>query len=166
MRNVTRAVVAGMMLVAACARVATNVHTPMGAHLTANARTGAQTPLRLDPNAKVILSSAAGLPAASYLPSQAARGLAVYQGTCASCHEHSKFIGQAFVESWKDRRAYDFYAIVRSTMPLDNPGGLKDQEYLDVLAYLLQVNHAPPGLDSLRADTLTLRTTRIDVRLP
>lgn len=157
-------VMAGVMMVAACAGAVTNVRAPIGARLSADAKTGAPTPLRFDPNAKVILSSAAGLPPASYLPSQAARGATVYAGTCASCHEAGKFVGQAFVESWKDRRVYDLYALVRSTMPLDNPGGLKEQEYLDVMAYILQANHAPAGPDSLKADTLTMRKTRIAVQ--
>ena len=73
---------------------------------------------------------------------------------------------RAFVESWNDRRVYDFYALVRGTMPLDKPGGMKEEEYLDVVAYLLQANHAPAGPDSLRADTVALRKTRIAVSLP
>jgi mono/diheme cytochrome c family protein len=165
--RVTRwTVMAGATIIAACATTATNVRTPIGAHLSASARTGAPVPLRADPNAKVILSSAAGLPAASYLPSQAARGERVYQSTCGACHQPGQLVGQGFVESWNDRRVYDFYALVRGTMPLDNPGGLTEQEYLDVVAYLLQANRAPSGNDSLRADTLTLRKTRIAVRLP
>ena len=165
MRKKAWLLLAGMIVTGACAGAVANVRMPLGAHLSADARTGAPTPLRVDPNAKVILSNAAGLPPASYFPSQAVRGQAVYQSTCASCHEQSKFIGQSFVETWNDRRVYDVYALVRGTMPLDNPGGLKDQEYLDVIAYLLQANHAPPGSDSLRADTLTLRKTKIAVRL-
>jgi mono/diheme cytochrome c family protein len=164
MRKDRWAVLAGMLVVAACATSATTMRAPLGAYLSADARTGPQTPLRVDPNAHVILSRAAELPAASYLPSQATRGQAVYNGTCASCHEQGMFVGQQFVESWKDRRVYDFYALVRGTMPLDNPGGLTEQQYLDVVSYLLQANHAPPGVDSLRADTLMLRKTKIDVR--
>jgi mono/diheme cytochrome c family protein len=157
---------AGTTLLAACASAGTNVRVPLGANLLAGARTGAQVPLRRDPNAKVILSSAAGLPAASYLTSQAARGERIYQSTCGECHQPGQLIGQGFVESWNDRRVYDFYALVRGTMPLDNPGGMKEQEYLDVVAYLLQANHAQPGPDSLKADTLMLRKTRISVRFP
>ncbi len=75
-------------------------------------------------------------------PSQASRGEAVYGKTCGTCHQPGQFVGQTFVEAWNDRRVYDFYSLVRATMPLDNPGGMKDQEYLDVVAYLLQANHA------------------------
>jgi mono/diheme cytochrome c family protein len=155
--------VVGIATLAACASAGPNVRTPLGAHLTTGATTGAQLPLRFDPNAKVILSSAAGLPPASYLNSQAARGQHIYEETCGTCHQSSQFVGPAFVESWNDRRLYDFYALVRGTMPLDKPGGLKEGEYLDVVSYLLKANHAPAGLDSLKADTVALRKTRIAV---
>lgn len=157
------------IVVAGCATgaAAANIRTPLGAHLTPDAKTGQMVPLRADPTARVILSSAAGLPAASFLPSQAARGEKVYGEVCATCHQQSQMIGQSFVENWNDRRVYDFYAIVRGTMPLDNPGGLKEQEYVDVVAYLLQANHhAAPAPDSLRADTTALRSHKIAVRYP
>jgi S-disulfanyl-L-cysteine oxidoreductase SoxD len=155
-------------VVAACAttnKPATDIRSPLSATLGPGAATGAPVPLRFDPNAKVIISTAANLPAASYLPSQAQRGEKVYQATCGMCHAGGELVGDRFVATWKDRRVYDLYALVRSTMPLDNPGGLKDGEYLDVIAYLLQANkHVSPGVDSLKADTTALRRTKIDVR--
>ena len=151
----------------ACAYGATNVRSPLGAVLSQGARTGAQVPLRFDPNAKVILSIAAGLPAASFLPSQAVRGARIYENSCGNCHEPGQLIGRGFAESWNNRRVYDLYALVRGTMPLDNPGSMTDGEYLDVIAYMLRENkHASAGLDSLRGDTLTLRSTRIAVGVP
>jgi mono/diheme cytochrome c family protein len=154
-------------VIAGCASAAaTNVLTPLGAHLTPRALTGAPVALRVDPNAHVILSSAANLPAASYAASQAARGQVVFNSTCANCHSNESLIGQTFVQSWNDRRVYDFYSLVRSTMPLDNPGGLTDQQYLDVVSYLLQANHAAAGADSLRADTVSMRAHKIAVHFP
>ena len=62
---------------------------------------------------------------------------------------------------------YDLYALVRSTMPLDNPGAMKDCEYVDVVAYLLQANrHESARPDSLKSDTLAMRATRIAVSVP
>jgi len=60
-------------LVAACVTAAPNVRAPLEAHLTPDAKTGAQVPLRFDPNAKVILSNASNLPPASYTAAQASR---------------------------------------------------------------------------------------------
>jgi mono/diheme cytochrome c family protein len=167
--RVSRRTVFGLtvvLVVCACA-TAPNVRSPLGAFLSPGARTGAQVPLRVDPSAKVILSGATGLPAASFLPSQAARGARVYDQTCNTCHAPGELVGTGFVQSWNNRRLYDLYALVRSTMPLDNPGGMKDAEYLDVVAYLLQANkQESQGADSLVADTLSMRGTRIAVSAP
>ena len=38
-------------------------------------------------------------------------------------------------------------------MPEEDPGGLSEQEYIDVLSYLLRENGYPPG-DELTADAL------------
>jgi cytochrome c5 len=154
--------------VGACAMgTTTNVRSPLGAVLSSSAMTGAPVPLRADPGARVIISTASDLPTASYLPSQADRGEKVYQSTCAMCHAGGQLVGQMFVDQWNNRRVYDLYALVRSTMPLDNPGGMKDGEYLDVIAYLLRANkHSAAGVDSLRADTVSLRKTRIAVSVP
>ncbi|MGH7654087.1 MAG: c-type cytochrome [Gemmatimonadaceae bacterium] len=149
---------------AACAS-APNVISPLGAFLTPTASTGAPVPLRADPNARVILSDASSLPAASFLPSQAARGADLYARRCNSCHGAGQLIGETFVQSWNNRRVYDLYTLVRSTMPLSSPGGLKDPEYLDIVAYLLQANkQAMTGsADSLKADSTSMRATRIAI---
>ena len=155
----------------ACASAAvatTNVRQPLGAYLTPNAPTGAPIPLRFDSSSgtRIIRPKAADLPPATYSPMQAEHGEAVFKRTCATCHAPTQFIGQQFVDSWNDRRLFDFYALVRSTMPLNNPGGLKEDEYLGVLAYLLEANHATAGLDSLRPDTVALRSHKIAVHFP
>ena len=145
---------------------ATNVRAPLGAHLTASAPTGAPIPLRFDSTARVIRSTAANLPPATYWPAQAERGERVCNQTCAMCPTRSQFVGESFVETWNDRRVFDFYALVRSTMPLTDPGGLKETEYLALVSYLLKANHAEAGTDSLRSDTLALRSLKIGVRFP
>jgi len=145
---------------------ATNVRAPLGAHLTASAPTGAPMPMRFDSTARVIRSTAANLPPATYWPAQAEHGARVFNQTCATCHARSQFVGESFVETWNDRRVFDFYALVRSTMPLTNPGGLKEDEYLALVSYLLKANQAEAGTDSLRSDTLALRSRKIAVRFP
>src|SRR3954467_360528 len=101
------AFIAGVAVVAACAtanRPASDIRSPLSATLGPGAATGAPVPLHFDPNAKVILSTAANLPAASYLPSQAARGEKIYQSTCGMCHAAGELVGDRFVATWKDRR--------------------------------------------------------------
>jgi mono/diheme cytochrome c family protein len=143
--------------------VASGPYPPLGARLTPAAKTGPQVPLRFDPNAHVVIATVPDLPAASFSGAQATRGEQVFDQTCATCHQPDRFIGPNFVDAWNDRRVNDFYSLVRSTMPVDNPGGLKDQEYLDVVAYLLKANHATPTADSLSADTTAMREHKISV---
>jgi cytochrome c5 len=153
-------------LVVGCASAAaTNsaILSPLGAHLTPSAKTGPTVPLRFDPTAHVVIALTPNLPAASFAAAQATRGEAVYEATCANCHQPDQFVGPRFVEAWNDRRIGDFYSLVRATMPVDNPGGMKEQEYIDVTAYLLKANHATPGTDSVSSDTTFLRNRKISV---
>lgn len=154
---------AGVVACASASKTNSDIFTPLGAHLTASAKTGPTVPLRYDPNAKVIIARVANLPAASYGTAQATRGEVVYESSCANCHQPEKFIGAQFVDGWNDRRVGDFYSLIRNTMPVDNPGGLKEQDYLDVTAYLLKVNHAPQTADSLSTDTTVMRGRKISV---
>lgn len=139
---------------------------PLGAKLTAGAPTGAPVPLRIDPNARVVRSLVPNLPPATYWPAQADRGEHVFSGTCAACHARSQFIGQTFVENWNDRRVSDFYTLIRSTMPVNNPGTLKDEEYLAVVSYLLKANHAAAGTDSLNPDSASVKGRRFALTAP
>lgn len=166
-----RTAVIWMVTLVGCATAgggATNVRTPLGARLTSGARTGAPVPLHIDPNARVTHSTAATLPPATYWPAQADRGEKVFAQTCAMCHQRTQFVGETFVENWNDRRLSDLYTLVRSTMPLNDPGGLKEEDYLGVIEYLLKANHADAGPDSLRPppDTTSLRGRKIAVRFP
>ncbi len=163
----SRVMILGCAAVVGCgaARQSTSARPPLAAQLLPGAKTGAPVPLRFDPNAKVVIARLANLPPAPFSAAQAARGEQVFNQTCGACHAGDVFIGQQFVDNWGDRRVGDFYALVRSTMPVDNPGGLKDQDYLDVTAYLLKENHAPPAPapESLSTDTTLLRGHRIAV---
>ena len=151
---------------ASASRGASAARAPLGARLTADAPTGAPIPLRIDPAARVVRSLVPNLPAATYWPAQADRGERVFTGTCAACHARSQFVGQTFVENWNDRRVSDFYTLIRSTMPVNNPGTLKDEEYLAVVSYLLKANHAAAGTDSLNADSASVKGRRIAVTAP
>jgi len=147
----------------------TDVRTPLGAYLRPGASTGVLIPLRFDSSASARViprSTAANLPPATYAVTQAEHGEAVFKRVCAMCHPSTQFVGQQFVETWNDRRLSDFYTLVRSTMPLNDPGSLKEDEYLGVLAYLLKANNAAAGPDSLKPDTTIMRGHKFAVHLP
>ncbi|MGI9625479.1 MAG: c-type cytochrome [Longimicrobiales bacterium] len=98
---------------------------------------------------------------ALHTAAQADRGAEVYESVCSECHTTSEFRGRGFQADWGRRSVYSFYRTVRSTMPDDNPGGLEDQVYLDVVAYILGMNGHGAGADELSADS-PMRDVRID----
>ena len=97
----------------------------------------------------------------SFSAEQAARGETVFENSCAACHEKSFHTGEKFMFSWKGRTLLDYFKLVKSTMPEDNPAGLPDDDYVRVIAYILKLNGYAPGSDSLRADSLHLKRIRI-----
>lgn len=112
------------------------------------------------PSVPAAVSVATGV----YSAAQAARGSEVYVTSCGQCHTMGQHSGTAFATAWNNRRLYDLYDIVRNTMPLDNPGGLNEEDYIDVVAYMLALNGVPAGKAALRADASALKELRIDVK--
>ncbi len=105
-----------------------------------------------------------------FTEAQANRGEAVYTGACAICHG-SRLDGAPddpdmrstpplararFLRVWTGRSLATLLEYTRATMPEDNPSSLTEQEYLDVMAYMLSVGGMPGGDDELRGDPGTL----------
>lgn len=111
-----------------------------------------------------------------YTQPQAARGNVEYDTWCASCHQ-SDLSGGVLVgddeapalrsmEKLVERRDLDnFFTFIKNGMPREEPGSLKDETYIDILAYLLQENGFPAGAAELKADPSALRAIAI-VRRP
>jgi S-disulfanyl-L-cysteine oxidoreductase SoxD len=97
----------------------------------------------------------------SFTEDQAARGETVFQNSCAACHDKAFHTGEKFMFSWKGRTLLDYFKLVKSTMPEDNPAGLPDDDYVRVIAYIVKLNGYAAGSDSLRADSLHLKRIRI-----
>ena len=115
----------------------------------------------------VSLASAQGTLASSgvYTKAQADRGMSIYDGQCASCHELSRFKGKDFASAWTDKPLTDLHTAVKS-MPMDNPGSLNPQEYADILAYFLSINDYPPGAAELKGDDAAIGAVKVDVKKP
>jgi len=145
----------------ACGRSDVDVRTPLGARVV-----GAKpfVPVRNASAKAFVIPSTAGLKPATYANEQAVRGQEIYQATCARCHPPGHLDGEAFEVGWNERRVFDLYSLLTNTMPQDKPGSLSDEQYIDVIAYLLQRNHVPASSVALRADTAALRDARIDVK--
>ena len=116
-----------------------------------------------------------GLEADGYLASvwdgvftegQAKRGRAAYPGACGLCHgrrlngapddpdmRSTPPLARARVlRNWDGRSLATLFEYTRATMPEDNPGSLTDEEYVDVIAYMLSVGGMPAGEADLRPD--------------
>ena len=105
-----------------------------------------------------------------FTEAQATRGQAVYPGACGLCHGR-RLNGAAddpdmrstpplararFLRVWEGRSLAALFQYTRVTMPEDNPNSLTDQEYVDVIAYMLAVGGMPTGDDELQPDPQSL----------
>ena len=101
-----------------------------------------------------------------YTEAQADRGAYTYPVACGKCHgflldgapdDPDMFStppigGPKFLRNWSGRSLGALFEYSRTTMPANNPGFLGDQEFADVLAYMLQQSGAPAGDLELRPD--------------
>jgi len=95
-----------------------------------------------------------------YSIDQASRGETVYSETCVSCHGQDLggnsnspgLVGMGFMFLWEGRTLGEFFEKIRSDMPTDRPGQLTQQNYLDVLAYILLKNAFPSRTEELSSN--------------
>ncbi len=101
-----------------------------------------------------------------FTEAQAARGRAAYPGACGLCHGRRlngapddpdmpstpPLARARFLRTWDGRSLATLFEYTRATMPQDNPGSLADEEYVDVIAYMLSVGGMPAGEADLRPD--------------
>ncbi len=110
-----------------------------------------------------------------YTEAQADRGEALYS-RCATCHRRrsagtepegmqlvvdapdksdpDNVIGpplmtDPFLRNWEGRTIAVLYLFDRETMPQDNPASLTDQEYIDIIAFMLAQSGLPTGDEEL-----------------
>ena len=97
-----------------------------------------------------------------YTEEQATRGGQVFEAECAFCHAPSEFSGRIFQITWQGRSVGALYTQLKTTMPLDRPGGLTDEQYAAVVAYILRLNEYPAGDRALSPDPESLDLIRIE----
>ena len=107
---------------------------------------------------------------AVFTEAQATVGQAVYRGACGICHgrrlngapedpdmRSTPPLARArFLRVWEGRSLATLFEYTRATMPEDNPSSLTDQEYVDVIAYMLTVGGMPAGDGELQPDPQSL----------
>lgn len=97
----------------------------------------------------------------SFTESQADRGATTYRKHCTECHVPAAVTGAPFRRAWAGRTLYDYFELLRTTMPNDNPGRLSRREYADLVAYLLRLSGMPAGERTVPTDAEALKRIRI-----
>jgi mono/diheme cytochrome c family protein len=87
-----------------------------------------------------------------YTAAQADRGQIVFRSKCASCHAPNRFTDDLFYASFAGKPLWEMFDVISDSMPEDDPGSLKKEEYADVIAYLLKLNNFPAGPAELPTD--------------
>ena len=96
-------------------------------------------------------------PASQYTAAQASAGRAAYQTSCAVCHAESlkgsgdapSLAGSQFMAAWGRRTTRELVSFLQTKMPPDQPGRISQEEYVNIVALLLQANGAPAGSQAL-----------------
>ena len=99
-----------------------------------------------------------------FTSAQALRGGGLYNENCASCHGPDflgdemapSIAGNDFIVFWTEVPVGSLFERIKVSMPADGPGRLSDEEYTDVLAYLLDASSYPSGESELPADKAAL----------
>jgi mono/diheme cytochrome c family protein len=96
-----------------------------------------------------------------YTTSQSAQGRQLYLLACVSCHSPGDHTGGKFWTEMVGKTLGEFFGYLRSNMPKDNAGSISDDDYVNVTAYILQLNTMPAGERLLPADSATLAKIRV-----
>ena len=97
-----------------------------------------------------------------YTAEQAARGKTAFDSKCSGCHEPSRFTGDSFFESFNEKPMKEIWDIASGTMPEDNPGSLKQQEYADIISYFLSLNEYPTGDAELQPGAAPMAAIKVE----
>jgi cytochrome c len=105
-----------------------------------------------------------------FTEAQAKRGQSAYSAPCGWCHgrrlngapddpdmQSTPPIARAkFLRNWQGRSLAALFVYTKETMPTNNPGALTDQEYIDIIAYMLTTSGMPAGERELPTDPVAL----------
>ena len=99
---------------------------------------------------------------AVYTAAQAERGKSTFSEKCAACHDPARFTGDAFFDAFNNKALKEVWDIASGTMPEDNPGSLKPQEYGDLMAFFLNLNAFPAGEAELPGNAGAMANIKIE----
>ena len=95
-----------------------------------------------------------------YTPAQATAGKAAYAQNCQSCHgaalDDGEFApalkGGDFLAHWGGQPVGNLGDYIHDNMPKGSPGSLSEDNYINIMAYILQANAISPAKDNLTAE--------------
>jgi mono/diheme cytochrome c family protein len=100
-----------------------------------------------------------------FTDAQAARGQAIYQKQCASCHgdklqglQGPPLVAESFLSHWHTQPLSDLESKIRNTMPAGATGTLTRQQSVDLVAFLLKTGGFPASKTELAPDEAVLGT--------
>jgi mono/diheme cytochrome c family protein len=82
---------------------------------------------------------------------QVKSGKRLYKKHCKSCHEGDYF-GSVLL-AWQGEQLASFFDVMTSAMPENDPGSLEQEQYTDLLAYILKISGYPQDTRSLDPGT-------------
>jgi len=88
---------------------------------------------------------------------QVKSGKRLYKKHCKSCHEGSYF--KPVLLAWRGEPLSIFFELMTSAMPENDPGSLKHEQYIDILAHILNISGYTRGerpLNSATFNTITI----------
>jgi len=87
-----------------------------------------------------------------YTKAQAKSGEDLYEQHCLVCHDKKYF--RPVLKRWEGQSVAVLFDVMAGSMPESNPGGLLDEEYLDILAYIFSRSRYPAADERLKMDAL------------
>jgi mono/diheme cytochrome c family protein len=104
----------------------------------------------------------------SYTDEQSSRGEGLYTKSCGPCHDDKSLApplqADMFLKNWSDKTVAALFDKILRTMPLQDPGSLNEQQSVDLVAFILKLNHFPPGQEALPKDAAALDAMRLTPR--
>jgi mono/diheme cytochrome c family protein len=88
-----------------------------------------------------------------YSKEQARAGEDLYETHCLTCHDKAYF--RPVLRSWSGQQVSVLFDVMAGSMPESNPGGLQDEEYLDILAYIFSRSRYPAAEEPLVMEKLS-----------
>lgn len=95
-----------------------------------------------------------------FTQTQVSDGRIAFLTYCSGCHNSyllgnsgPPLAGSFFLEDWAMKSTHQLFRFASTNMPLNAPGTLPEETYLNLIAFILAVNGAKPGATAFSTDS-------------